>query len=66
MMKVMNMANQSQCETCAYYEYDSEYEEYYCSINIDEDEYSRFMSGAHNSCPYYNFYDEYKMVRKQN
>ena len=60
----MEMSNQ--CETCAYYEYDSEWEEYYCSINLDEDEYARFVSNGGSSCPYYNYYDEYKIVHKQN
>lgn len=54
------------CESCAYYDYDEEYEEYYCSINLDEDEMEKYMSGNMNSCHYYSPYDEYKVVHKQN
>ncbi len=56
----------TRCEDCAYYDYDEEYEEYVCSMNFEEDEMSRFLSSNDYSCPYYRFYDEYKMVEKQN
>ena len=55
-----------QCETCAYLEYDSEQDCNYCTVNLDEDELAGFYQNAKFSCPYYRFYDEYKMVRKQN
>lgn len=54
------------CEQCAYYIYDDEYDCYVCSINLDEDEMLRFMSASDYNCPYFKFYDEYKMVQKQN
>lgn len=57
---------QSQCDMCAYYDYDEDYEEYVCIMNMDEDETARFYSAGSNSCPYFRFYDEYKIVRKQN
>lgn len=57
---------QTQCENCAYFYYDDEYECYTCEINLDEDEMSRFLSDTYYNCPYYNPYDEYKIVRKQN
>ena len=56
----------NQCESCAYYDYDEEYDEYYCTVNMDEDEIEKFMSGSYDSCRYYSPYDEYKIVRKQN
>lgn len=56
----------SNCETCMYYEYDEEYDCNYCSINLDEDDMEKFMSYANFNCPYYKYYDEYSMVRKQN
>lgn len=56
----------SNCENCAYYEYDDYYDSYGCSINLDEDEMERFMSYSTFNCPYFKFYDEYKMIRKQN
>ncbi len=56
----------TQCETCAYFDYDYEMDCDVCTINLDEDEVSSFYGSGHNSCPYYSFYDEYKIVRKQN
>lgn len=54
------------CESCAYYDYDEEYDEYYCTVNMDEDEIEKFMSGSFDCCRFYSPYDEYKVVRKQN
>ena len=54
------------CESCAYFDYDEEYDEYYCTVNLDEDEMEKYMSGNMNSCHYYSAYDGYKIVRKQN
>ncbi len=54
------------CENCAYYDYDEEYECYVCLVNLDEDELYKFMQGGTFECPYYNAYDEYKVVKKQN
>ena len=54
------------CEQCAYYDYDDEYDEYYCSVNLDEDEMEKYMSGNMDGCHYFSAYDEYKVVRKQN
>ena len=57
---------QSNCESCEYYDYDEYYQIYICHQNLDEDESVRFLSGEYRSCPYYKFYDEYKSVQKQN
>ena len=54
------------CESCVYYDYDEDYEDYICRVNLDEDEYLRFSQKAVKSCPYYRYYDEYKSVQKQN
>ena len=54
------------CEECTNYVYDDENECYFCNINLDEDEMYQFMSGTFYNCPYYDRYDEYKIVRKQN
>ncbi len=54
------------CENCANYIYDSEYDCYCCDVDLDEDEMMRFLSQQNFECPYFNFYDEYKMVQKQN
>lgn len=55
-----------ECETCAYYTYDEEWEEYVCSALLDEDEYARLLQrNASQKCPYYRDGDEYKIARKQ-
>lgn len=54
-----------ECETCANYCYDEEYEEYMCDINMDEDDLARFLSSERQACPYYRNGDEYMVVRKQ-
>lgn len=56
----------SNCEECAYFMYDEEYEEYYCNISLDEDEAEKMLSGNTDYCKYFDPYDEYKIVRKQN
>lgn len=53
------------CDTCMYFVYDEEYEEYFCEVNLDEDEMMRFMASSYQQCPYYRLEDEYKTVRKQ-
>ena len=60
------MAGSTICDNCAFYDYNEDYECYECTVNLDEDEVSNFYASGHNSCPYYSFYDEYKIVRKQN
>ena len=32
----------TECDTCANYSYDEEYEEYVCDVNMDEDDLVRF------------------------
>ena len=53
------------CENCAYYAYDDEYECYVCEVTLDEDEMCRFLSGSTRECPYYRNGDEYAVARKQ-
>lgn len=52
------------CDECVYFEYDEDDEEYYCSVDMDEDDYARLMSGS-RECPYYQNGDEYLVVRHQ-
>lgn len=54
----------SRCESCLYYEYDEDYEQYLCTVSLDEDEMMRFLSRNNADCPYYHDGDEYKTVRK--
>ena len=55
----------SKCESCEFYDYDEEYEEYVCTVNLDQDEMQDFLGGRTKGCPYYRDYDEYKSVHKQ-
>ena len=55
----------NQCEDCAYYAYDEEYEEYYCEADMDEDDYARMMQGSRKECPFYRNNNEYEVVRHQ-
>lgn len=54
------------CESCSNYIFDEQSDCWYCDIDLDEDEMSRFLTSQTFDCPYYNFYDEYGIVRKQN
>ena len=36
----------TQCEMCANYEYDEEYDYYTCQMNLDEDELYRFVTNT--------------------
>lgn len=54
------------CENCMYFEYDEDYEEYYCSQScLDEDDVARLAQDSHYRCPYYRQGNEYTIVRKQ-
>lgn len=37
-----------ECTLCANYTYDMEFSEYYCDINMDEDDFMRFISNNYN------------------
>lgn len=55
----------SSCETCAYFEYDEEDEEYYCSIDMDEDDFARLSATDFRECHFYQNSDEYQVVKHQ-
>ena len=55
----------NQCETCAYYVYDEEFDEYVCDVDMDEDDAARLISGQTRECPYWRNGDEYETVRHQ-
>lgn len=61
----MRKTDSGSCEMCVYYEYDEDYGCYTCSTNLDEDEMARFMQDTFYNCPYFQFNDEYQIVRKQ-
>ncbi len=54
------------CESCVHFDYHYESDCYECDMELDEDEMLSFLSGHFDRCPYYELYDEYKLVRKQN
>lgn len=56
---------QSSCDTCLYYIYDEDYESYMCDMDMDEDEYVRLVTDQRYSCPYYQYDNEYAVVKKQ-
>ena len=53
------------CESCGNYTYDEEMGYYFCEVDLDEDEMARFIRGHFTECPYFQFRDEYRIVRKQ-
>ena len=57
--------NAGSCESCEFYDYDEEYEEYVCTARLDQDEMANFLGNRTKGCPSYRFYDEYKSVHKQ-
>ncbi len=57
---------QTCCEDCVHYVYDEDMGETVCTMQLDEDEYAQYLTGRYRACPYYQPYDEYKVVQKQN
>ena len=53
------------CENCAYYIYDDDWEEYVCDAQIDEDDFQRLAQNGYKACPYFRNGDEYKVAAKQ-
>ena len=53
------------CEQCAYYDYDEEYDEYYCMMDLDEDEVYRYLHSGQSKCPFYRQGDDYTLARRQ-
>ncbi len=53
------------CECCAFYAWDEDYECYTCEMDLDEDEMIRFLSASFDNCPYFRSGDEYRVVRRQ-
>ncbi|WP_196814185.1 MULTISPECIES: DUF6472 family protein [unclassified Butyrivibrio] len=56
---------QFRCDECNYYEYDEDDDAYYCSVDMDEDDYARLMGNSRNECPYYQNNNEYEVVKHQ-
>ena len=58
------MADQSSCELCVNNVYDEDYDCYVCRMDLDEDDMLHFFD-SQRKCPYFQFGDDYKIVRKQ-
>ena len=43
------------CDSCVYNVYDEDDEEYYCEVDMDEDDAARLMQGHYKECPYYSW-----------
>lgn len=57
------------CDTCWYNSYDEEDDQYYCELQLDEDEYAKLLQREQQGkpCKYYRKdIGEYGIVRKQN
>lgn len=55
------------CEKCWYNSYDEEQNEYFCSLELDEDEYVRMLQDYNKTCRYFRQDGgEYEIVRRQN
>ncbi len=55
----------AECETCWNYDYDEENDEYYCLMELDEDEFARIFAARQIRCPYYRQGDDYSLARRQ-
>ena len=55
----------TKCETCNFYNYDEEYDDYVCDMDLDEDEMARFLASDVNACPFWRPGDEYRTAHKQ-
>ena len=61
---IVQMKYGNQLEHGTAYNYDEEYNEYICDVDLDEDEMVRFLSGR-GDCPYWRPGDEYRTARRQ-
>lgn len=60
------MASGTNCEECAYFSYDEEFDSYECDFAVDEDEVAKAaIYGERYVCPHFQYRDEYRIVRKQ-
>ena len=55
----------TECESCWHYDYDEEFEEYYCMMDLDEDEVYRIRNSRSQHCPFYRQGDDYTLARRQ-
>lgn len=56
---------ETECENCWYYNYDEEEDEYYCSMELDEDEMYRIRTDRRSRCPFFRQADDYYLPHRQ-
>ena len=55
----------SKCESCMFYDFDEEYDDYVCTADLDEDDVVRLMEGRSAECPFWRPGDDYRTARRQ-
>lgn len=53
------------CENCIFFVFDEYYNEYSCTVNLDEDEMLKYLQGDYKECSYFKLSDEYGLAKKQ-
>ncbi len=53
------------CEDCWNYNYDEAEDEYYCTQELDEDEWYRIQTQHKGGCPYFRLADDYYLPKHQ-
>ena len=59
------MSGQTSCEYCSNYIFDEDEDDYDCVVSMDEDDVARMAGRRDSGCSYFQFDDEYKIVRRQ-
>ena len=53
------------CESCVFYMFDEDYDDYVCDMDLDEDDMVRFLAGRADDCPFWRPGDDYRTARRQ-
>lgn len=53
------------CDYCNNLVYDEEEEDYFCEVDMDEDDMARLYSSHYRVCPYFQSNNEYEVVKHQ-
>ncbi len=59
------MPQATACEQCDYFEFDEEYGEEVCQIELDMDDAERRAAFSRWECPYFRPRDDYRLARRQ-
>lgn len=58
-------SNGCACDYCNNLVYDEDEEDYFCDMDLDEDDMVRLATSGYKSCPFFQSNDEYLVVRHQ-